>query len=60
LQLPVAIMVRLLRRWGLNQPVPPPQAQQDDFLDVAYDALVYATERGSTQDVVDLLVDMAG
>jgi hypothetical protein len=52
-------MTRLVRRWELGRVGPPPQAHQEHFLRVVYRALLYATERGSTQDVVELLVDMA-
>jgi hypothetical protein len=53
-------MNRLMRRWGLCMVEPPPQAHQDRFLRVVYPALVHVTARGSPQDVVERLVDMAG
>jgi hypothetical protein len=60
LQLPVPTMNRLMRRWGLCLLEPPPQAQQDLLLGVVYRALLSVAERGSTQDVVERLTDMAG
>jgi hypothetical protein len=58
-QLPMPITNALLRRWGLSRAVPPPQAEQDYFLDVPYDWLRYAVETGTLQDVVERLTDMA-
>jgi hypothetical protein len=50
----------LLQRWGISRAVAPPQEEQDFFLDVPYDSLVYAVEMGTIQDVVERLTDMAG
>jgi hypothetical protein len=60
LQLPAPTMVRLLRRWGLGQAALPPQEDQEYFLDVLYDNLLYVAEGGSSQDVLERLTDMAG
>lgn len=49
-----------MRRWGLCGAAPPCQEDQDHFLDVPYTMLLDAAEEGTTQDVMNQLVHMAG
>lgn len=58
--MPASTKGRLLRRWGLCGAAQPPQEDQDHFLDAPYAALLDAADTGTTQDVVEQLLHMAG
>jgi hypothetical protein len=57
---PASTKNRLLARWGLCGAVAPSQEDQDHFLDAPYAALLDMAETGTSQDVVERLLHMAG